>query len=611
MSDGPRLTELLARDELVDVGHRGEAAQSTISRWSRPNDAQSALWGSDRDFAFHTDAEDAPWWSLMFEPAQKLQYLVLENRRNARFRHLADNLLVTAQTDAANIVLYDSVERFGIQEEDSALVIPLGDVPPVVQVKITARTQGGYLHLSRVRALADMADAPASMNQPREKPLCFIANRTDGFGERLRAVLNAMVAAEVCGGEMGLDWPQLAEEFFSFNDVLPITQTFEKGFLKRRHVSTKDIKALASITTANDRLRGGGAAAVPHYIDAVVMDQRPIERQLGGLEGIDIAARYKAAFEAIEFAPPLARARSLAMELDLGGEFIALHLRAGDIVYGKFRAIGGFTGKAIAYPVIAKLIQMHKKAGKAVLLFGQDKPMCRHLADTYGAHLGADFAQEYRLDKYQSALFEICLMSRCREIYSGGSGFATLASWIGAAKNREVNKKLNGREIVDIILAGTDESTQSVSDLQKAYANFYILQRHPGIMTKQERRDTLHRCVVLDPDNPLYQLMSAAYYYEHDAPDAAEAQLALFSRRAVEWDLMWNLSYVTHNNMIRHHLPAFKAPAEAGHPMAALCLGLRAQALGNTVEAAHYAALYRANKGDLQTPLAARLADAQ
>ena len=604
MGQATKLSEVLALADLVDIGRTGRAEQSSLSQWSRPDDAQNAVWGVDRDFAFHTDSEDAPWWSLTFEKPQKLHYLVLENRRNVRFRHLADHLTIKAETADQTVILHDAVLRFGTGEDDSALVVPMVDVPPLEKITITAQTGGGYLHLSQVRMLAQEIDVDQLPVSERQEPLYFIANRNDGFGERLRAVLNAMVAAEIFGGHMLFDWPHMAKEFFSFNDVLPIGDTFAQSFLEGRHANPSRIKSFNSVTTPSNPKH---EIQIPRDVDAVIVDQRPISHQFTELDTSKIAHLYKKASETVKFVPSLEAARSLAMVLDLGGEFVALHLRAGDIVYGKFRAAGGFTGKAIPYPIIAELIKRKTKAGSRVILFGQDLPLCSHLAETYGAHLAADFATDYGLNKYESAIFEICLMSRCTDIYSGGSGFATLASWTGSAKIRDVNKDFSNRKIVDIILSGTQETTDRISDLQKSYAYFYILQRYAGAMTKEEQRMTIDNCLTLDPENPLYQIISAGYYYVQNDADSAEAQLMRFSRRATEWDLIWSLSYTAHTNMIRHHLTAFEAPAEAGHPMAALCLAIRAQALSNTEHAAHFAALYRANKGDLDTPLEAQL----
>ncbi len=607
--DIPTLSHLRAMLDLIDIGGTGRASQSSLSKWSRPDDAQNAVGDVDRDYAFHTGAEDAPWWSLTFEQPQSLQYLVLENRRNVRFRHLADRLTIEAEIADKTVTLHDAVQRFGTAHDDSALVIPLADVPPVARITITAHTGGGYFHLSRVHAFATGAPANAQRSKgAQDEPLYFIANRTDGFGERLRAVLNAMVAADHFDGKMLLGWQTRKGEEVAFHAINHAEQTFAPSFLQDRLSSAKAIERLGKITADAVTFGLDGRIDRRPDMDAIVLDQHPIGRQLGALAHVSPKPRYRKAFDEIRFTPALEMARSMARDASIGDDCIAVHLRAGDIIYGKYRTTGGFTSKAIAYPLVDALIAKTCEAGGNVIIFGQDAALCQHLSARDGVRMAADYAIDGALDDLQSVLFEICLMSRCRQIYSGSSGFAVLASWIGEAQAMTINRAFSDREIVDIILTGTDAIADGLSDLQKAYANFYALHRYPNRMSDAERRIAIDRCLAFDPENVLYRIIDAAHLYSEGQEAEAEARLDSFSRVDVGHDLGWSLARTVHFNMIRHHLPAFKAPAEAGYPMATLCLALREQALGNMGEAARYAALYRGNKGNLDTPLEARLA---
>jgi len=600
----PKLSQLRAILDLTDIAAMGQAEQSSLSKWSKPGDAQNAVRGVNRDFAFHTGPEHAPWWSLTFVEPRALNYLVLENRRTLRFRHLADHLTIKIQTVDQTLILHEIVQRFGTEDDDSALVISLSDVPPVARITIIAHTHGGHFHLSRVRALAKGVQPDwLRSDRMQDKPLYFIANRNDGFGERLRAVLNAMVAADRFGGKMILNWQPLPEEIFKDNVVLPIQETFSEDFLKSCHFnplrSEKSGNNQPNIATFD----GDGRISCRTNVDAIIMDQRLISEQVEYLAGVDFRPLYIKAFDDICFTPMLEIARAAARDAVIGEQCVAVHLRAGDIVYGRFRTLGGFTTKAIPYPVIEALIKQVHEGGGNVILFGQDAALCRHLAARYSVRLVTDFAASATMNKYQSALFEICLMSRCQRIYSGSSGFATLASWIGDAKSLTVDKVFRDREILDIIMAGTGEVVDGISALQKAYANFYILHRLSNYMTKAQKRSVINRCVSLDPENVLYTIIDAANLYSEGCEVEAEVYLKEFSHKDVELNIAWILAYTAHTNMVRRHLPSFKAPAEAGYPMAALCLALREQALGNNDEAKRYAGLYRANKGDLVTPL--------
>ena len=50
-------------ENLIDVGNKGIASQSSLSKWSKENDATRALLPLIKNnFAFHTDKQDFPWW---------------------------------------------------------------------------------------------------------------------------------------------------------------------------------------------------------------------------------------------------------------------------------------------------------------------------------------------------------------------------------------------------------------------------------------------------------------------------------------------------------------------------------------------------------------------
>jgi hypothetical protein len=52
-------------ENLTDIAPLGRAIQSSLSKWSKPNDAQKAVMNiSDVNFAFHTDKKQNPWWEL-------------------------------------------------------------------------------------------------------------------------------------------------------------------------------------------------------------------------------------------------------------------------------------------------------------------------------------------------------------------------------------------------------------------------------------------------------------------------------------------------------------------------------------------------------------------
>ena len=430
----------------------------------------------------------------------------------------------------------------------------------------------------------------------------FVANRNDGLGERLRAVLNASVAARVFGGQMLLDWQKM-ENRFEYNDVLPIKDTFSQEYLDSRHVSRFTIKKLRNITTVNLKLCADFRHHLDSDVDAIIVDQRPLWEQFTGLEPKEVREMYKNAFKNIVFAPELEKARKIANNIALRRETVALHLRAGDVIYGRYRALGGFTRKVIPYPLVELLICRAKSEDRDVLIFGQDKQLCKYLVRKYDLKFAGDISQAMNLNRYQAAIFEICLMSRCSKVHSGGSGFAVLASWIQKVEELDLDTSFQSKEIIDTILESVQTNCTDVSDLQKSFVCYYLLRHHENDLSHNEKRTIVEKCMRYDPHNPLYQFIAASFDYIDGRFEEAEYRLMSYSQTNHEFDLSWSLKYTSSNNMVKNYLGHFEAPAHAGYAMAAICLAIREQAMGNTELYEMYRNIYLQRKGKSTSPL--------
>ncbi|UWQ19670.1 hypothetical protein [Jannaschia sp. M317] len=427
----------------------------------------------------------------------------------------------------------------------------------------------------------------------------------------MRAVLNAMVAAEQFGGEMILEWRAKGGPGAVFHVAGDPEGIFAPAFLERHLVSREDVARLSRLSTTDSAFEArfrDGAGLQDGGVDAVVMSHARISSQMTSLADADTCALYRKAFDDIAFTPPLELARTLAWQVPLMRDCVAIHLRAGDIVYGSFRGSGRFTSKAIPYPLGDALIAQARADGAEVLVFGEDTALCRALARRHDATFAPDLVPEADFNSLQFALFEICLMSRCRTIHCGNSGFAYLAAWIGGADTTSVVDCFGGRAIVDATLTALKDVQAEVSDLQKAYAASYAVHNYPSAMTDEERTRLVSLCVDLDPENALYRIMEAEILYTSGQGAEADRRLAAISDAEGLLSLEWLLLESSPANVARRkHLRAFEPAARAGFPMAALCLALNAKALGKDGEAKRYAALYLENQHKAETRLGALL----
>lgn len=355
--------------------------------------------------------------------------------------------------------------------------------------------------------------------------------RNDGFGERLKAMLNAMVVAESLGADFRFHWPVnkgLDDQHHIIDDRKKI---FDARFLAGHYVprvAATDYHLVKPPRKSQVELRKLIHAA--HR--GLIVNQEPLSRltELGNTP--DLAKRYARAFRNITFTRPLKMAIAQARNVVLPERAVAVHLRAGDIIYGPFRFVSSIGQKVICYSVANKLIGDLIAQGKSPVIFGQDMPTCRWLAEKYGLKLGVDYLEGG--SPASMALGEIVLMSRCEEIHAGVSGFATVASWIGGRSMHNPQRGLRPQQIVDIVAADTDIDDPSlpIPDLQRAFSFYMVAYTGMGVVRDSILIENLGKAICYDPENAYYSLQRAKLQTRNRDFDGAEATL----KKALEND---------------------------------------------------------------------------
>ena len=85
----------------------------------------------------------------------------------------------------------------------------------------------------------------------------FVAMREDGLGERLKALINAMVIADLAGGQFAFQWRPMATTNLPFHDVLPPEEMFDQSFLDRHLKSNLGSIVVTLASQAAEILSGG------------------------------------------------------------------------------------------------------------------------------------------------------------------------------------------------------------------------------------------------------------------------------------------------------------------------------------------------------------------
>ncbi|MDR3177342.1 MAG: hypothetical protein LBT96_00005, partial [Campylobacteraceae bacterium] len=138
---------------LTDIASLGKAMQSSLSKWSKPNDAQRAVMDiGDVNFAFHTNKEQNPWWELALDKPRYVQYIILHNRKGA-YQEKCRKLMVEIFDGKEYIKIYQGDLLFDAEPNGLPLILPYKYSRKIERVKITSLLNE-YFHLLKVNVLS-------------------------------------------------------------------------------------------------------------------------------------------------------------------------------------------------------------------------------------------------------------------------------------------------------------------------------------------------------------------------------------------------------------------------------------------------------------------------
>lgn len=359
-----------------------------------------------------------------------------------------------------------------------------------------------------------MSDAP----DPSAK--IVLADRSDGLGQRLLSILKAMNLAQIMGVDYAFTWDHKELE----HHALPAAEDVFTAEYLTAHVVERPNGYFELNVPITDRAHMDQVAA---ELKGWSLKSSTAYRRLPSELRRSPPGTYGALFEAIGFRRYIRKAISAARQVKLAERPVAIHLRAGDIIYGSYRYRDQFTRKVVALPVARWLIDHWRKAGRTVVLFAQDPKIAEQYRDQPGVLVAADLSERFATP-IQRALFEITLMSRCAEIHAGFSAFAHVAARIGDFKAKAPRDSLPVEQQIEVIQAAlADPATQERDPrLQIAFAAWAGAD---ALMERErwaEAVPLLERAVADDPVNGFYRMKLAALLYrlEHDAQ--AEAFVA-------------------------------------------------------------------------------------
>lgn len=291
----------------------------------------------------------------------------------------------------------------------------------------------------------------------------IVANRFDGLGERLIAILNAIYLANNCKVTFKFIWNDMDEFDENVgkgkNIIFPSVPTkeyfFESTFIEKFffynyqdphfdhelwYHKNQNIKNIIKDLFKNRQVVQCNLAV---RIDTYFNDIEPFEyrKQIGNIwHNIPFS---KDISEAIYYA------NTISKELD---NYSTLHIRGGDIVY---RSNILYLLTSIALPAHLA-IEIIKSCDNKLVIMGNDIGLNKELKTMFNEQgkifVAEDFFGQKKFNATQKAIFDIILMSRSKKLYfSGHSGFSVLSYLIGSCEPIYIYDKYSTKEKYQII----------------------------------------------------------------------------------------------------------------------------------------------------------------
>jgi hypothetical protein len=277
------------------------------------------------------------------------------------------------------------------------------------------------------------------------------------------------------------------------------------------------------------------------------------------------------AFSRIEFSDKIRRALDLAKRPEVSPDAIALHLRAGDIIYGSHRFTGRFTHKVASYRLVSAFAAEQRARARQLILFGQDDELGRAMASAHGAIWAADLRPAELSGPAEQAFFDVGLMTRCDRFVCGRSDFAELAAAIKGRRPTFLNHHWRTSDTVDRLLSPSPPAVEAAASyLQKAFAYWsaarLLLAR--DALDFPRAADCLDKALTHDPGNYFYMFVKSVALYSIGR--GADADILIASMATGDDKLIFLLA--NENAAMQPYLSLLRKSASGNSAWASLCL---------------------------------------
>ncbi|TQR53060.1 hypothetical protein [Campylobacter troglodytis] len=239
---------------------------------------------------------------------------------------------------------------------------------------------------------------------------------------------------------------------------------------------------------------------------------------------------FKDFFKLVKFCPKINKLISWAKGCaSRFGKFSALHLRAGDCIYGynEFSHMLSVMWQATPLHFAMKLIEKLPKDQKLIIF--SDDPSNAILMINYLNQANLISAESLRdFDKLSISellIFDLTVMSCASEIYAATSNVSSLASLIARAEyNQNIYKIISAKKDYEGIKTLVEKYPFNLYHQSFSYAHLFLMAK--GLRLKDEQKRFIERASELNKDNYRYKIYLAYVLAKYHKTKELEAYLA-------------------------------------------------------------------------------------
>lgn len=319
----------------------------------------------------------------------------------------------------------------------------------------------------------------------------IIASRGDGFGARMIPMLNAMYLADKTGYKFGFVWKELNKDVENAIYVCSEEEIFDKDFIeKHSYTDCEDLKYfLADATLEFDSLDDFLNKRMEEYWGWYCSNGNSLDKlHINGIDINEYMSNSCINWKKVVFSRNYI---TLQYKLDyilnkkLNNNFIAIHIRSGDIVYYddfRYSSLMPFIANKYAPWEVALEIVKKNVVNNNVVVFSDNDCLANEIKkyinltyndNLYKVYICSDLYDKSSFSNMEQTFFEVNLLSRSIKAIGNGGGFMFLTQLI--------NNKITYQSFIEFIdldnqvgIIINNKSNLNIDNIQRASSYAYL-----------------------------------------------------------------------------------------------------------------------------------------